>query len=1099
MTCKFILGSRGSGKTYNVYQEIFTALATKKKVYLILPEQATFYHEKNIESYRQGRSIWNLEITSFRRLSEKHVHRGVLEPLGQRLALYRSILNNKDKFESFTVKEISPGLVDSILKALEEVLMNSLEPEEVKAKIKELSNREYSGDVVKKLKDIALIIDDIKGREKIFDGNLLLKAFKEVLSVNNPFEDSLFFFDDFSDFTAVEYELIGQLIALNIPLTFSFLWQADNPIFAKTQKAINLIESLATANDAPVRKTVLPAREVREELRFLAVNFLEGAGEYSSKADAVNMFHGLGPAGEIEGIAREICHLKEDGYINRDIALNFRDINPYLPYIKEVFPLYNIDYYLDDPVSLQNDPLFHYAGALLRLVTEGWSYSSVFSLAKSGLFPMSAQDCDEFENYCLAHGIKGKGFSGQRELTYIGERENVDLKYINSIRNSLRDFLLPLVKRLKLGKTAADYSVVIWDFIKASEADILLDKWRREQEEAGNLLQATALEASLVRLGELLDQIVLAFGNDPMTVQDFEEIFTMGCRIQKLRTIPQSTDAVEINILGQSRPAACKVSFLAGVNEGVFPNYSSVEGFFNRNDRDILAEEENFWSRSRSFFYHNENLLMYQGLSQAQDKLYISYATGGSDSPEGQAYAPSSLIYTIKKLFPHIEDREIQFGLTSRLDQGLFWSPQRVVTLLPWVMQWEDRESPWGTAAEILKTQESWTQPTDFALSSLEYTGQAKPLSGATLEKYLKNTLYMNVSSIDVYKRCPFSYYAKYGLKLGERKILQFDAPNLGKFYHDALRLLVEKMIEENIPWSSLPNRGQELITAIVEEKMDELGENTLFSPEKREFIANLIKDNLILTVDIMSRQILKGDQFSPIHCEASFGPGEEFTAKAYRLDDEEKEIILTGQIDRVDVASGEGRDYVRIIDYKTGDKNLKMDEIYYGLKLQLLIYLLVIENSGLKEASQPLEPGGVFYLSTKDIFINTEEEISDDKLAQEIDKQSQMAGYIFGDEESQALYPPDSPQKRLGKKEHDSLMAYLDASITKIGQEIFKGINTIMPYYRDNGLSCGFCPYETLCGYEEGLQGKAPILYPLKEEAAANKIFAALKGGGEG
>lgn len=1099
MTCKFILGGRGSGKTYTLYEEIFKALSTEKRVYLILPEQATFYHEKNIEKYRRDRSLWNLEITSFRRLSQNHVHRPVLEPLGQHLALYRSILKNKEDFQSFTVKEISPGLVDSTLRAVEEVLMNSLEPEDIKAKSRDLENVGSSGDLAKKLKDIALIMEDIKGREKLFDGNLLLKAFKESLAVNNPFEDSLFFFDDFSDFTAVEYQLIEEFLDLAIPLTFSFLCQEGNEVFAKTQKAVNLIESLATANDSPVRKIILPPREAPEDLRCLGAGFLDDPGEYSGKCESINIFHGLGPAGEVEGIAREICRLKEAGYANGDIALNFRDINPYLPHIKEIFPLYNIDYYLDDPISLQNDPVFHYAGALLGLVTEGWSYSSVFSLVKSGLFPISPKDCDEFENYCLAHGVKGKGFKGEQDLTYIGERENVDLESINGIRRYLRDFLLPFAERLKSAKDAPGYSVVIWDFIKTSQADIRLDEWRREQEEAGNLLQATALEASLMRLGELLDQIVLAFGDEPMTVQAFEEIFTMGCRIQKLRTIPQSADAVEINILGQSRPAAGKVSFLAGVNEGVFPNYSSVEGFFNRNDRDILAEDEGFWSRSRSFFYHNENLLMYQGLTQAQEKLYISYATGGSDSLEGGAYAPSSLIYTIKKMFPRLEDKEVQYGLTSRLDQGLFWSPQRVVTLLPWVFQLEGQESQWGTAADILKAQESWKPPTDFALSSLEYTGQAKPLSGATLEKYLKNTLYMNVSSIDVYKRCAFSYYAKYGLKLGERRILQFDAPNLGKFYHDALRLLVEKMIEEKIPWSRLPEVGQELIAAIVEDKMEELGENTLFSPEKREFIANLIKDNLILTVDIMSRQILKGDKFSPIRCEASFGPGEEFTAKAYRLDDDKKEIILTGQIDRVDLASGDGNDYVRIVDYKTGDKKLKMDEIYYGLKLQLLIYLLVIENSGLSEAKQSLEPGGIFYLSTKDIFINAEEEISDDKLDAEIEKQSQMAGYILGDQEVETLYPPKSPQKRLTKENHDSLMAYLDASIKKIGEEIFGGVNTILPYYRDNNLSCGFCPYESLCGYEEGLQGKAKILYPIKEEAAEAKISQAVKGGEEG
>ncbi|MDO4541554.1 MAG: hypothetical protein Q4C00_01825, partial [Bacillota bacterium] len=627
MICNFILGLRGSGKTTKLYENIFAALNEGKKAYLILPEQATFYHEKNIDIFRNGRSLWNLEITSFRRLAEKHIYRPVLTPLGQHLSLYRSIQSNREKFESFKVKDISPGLVDSTLSAIEEVLMNSLSSESLREKATELEAGEYSGDLPKKLRDIALILESVNddNKEKIFDGNLLLKSFGKLLQEKDPFENSVFFFDDFSDFTAVEYDLISIFMELNIPLDFTFLWQEKDMTFDKTDKAIKKIEALAVANGIDVHRQILPNNGNHDAIGFLAANCLECKGSYPDPVETVKIFHSTEPSGEVEAIAREIRSLLARGYSSKDIVVDFRDIEPYSSHIKEIFPLYNIDYYMDDPISLQNDPAFFYASALVRVVEERWSYSAVFALIKSGLFPMDSGDCDEFENYCLAHAVKGSGLKGTQSLTYAGERENVDLEKINEIRNAMRDFLLPFTEALEKAETVLDYAVVIWDFLGKSRADNVLNQWRNQQEASGDLLKATELEASLVNLAELLDQIVLAFGSEKFNIHEFAEVFRMGCKVQEMRTIPQNTSAVEINILGQSRPAASKVVFLAGVNEGSFPNYASVEGFFNRNDRDILAENEVFWSRSRKFFFDNENLLMYQGLSQATEKLYLSY------------------------------------------------------------------------------------------------------------------------------------------------------------------------------------------------------------------------------------------------------------------------------------------------------------------------------------------------------------------------------------------------------------------------------------------------------------------------------------------
>ncbi|MEG1867558.1 MAG: PD-(D/E)XK nuclease family protein [Clostridiales bacterium] len=1098
MSCKFITGNRRSGKTTKLYEDIFSELNSENKnVILLLPEQSTFFHEKNIESQRKGRSLWNLEITSFRRLAEKYVYQTLLSPLGQHLFLYKILLNHKDEFKSFELKEISPGFVDSALATVAEASMNALDCDMVNAKAEEMEKKDISGDLDKKLQDIAVILKAIAHEEigGLFNENLLLKAFADKIIADNPFENTTFFFDDFSDFTVAEYDIIKNLLQVNASLEFAFLYQPQRPLFDKAKKAIHRLKSIAGETPVKTEDITLKPRIADDALGHLE-RYCQGEeiNIFKGKTDAINLFSGTDTAVEIEAIAAEICNLREQGYDFKDISVNFRDISPYLTDIKEIFPLYNIKYYLDDGVAMENSPGFVYALSLLRLVAENWSFSAVFALIKSGLYPLNEEDCDNFENYCLSHGIKGKRFYQEEDWSY--QNKDEDIEYINKVRREIANFLLPFAQRIKKAKTVKSYAVIIWDFLEKSNVIATLDTWKKAEEQQGHLLKATEIEASIKQLGELLDQMTLAFPQEKLKLKEFIEIFQMGCGVQKLRTIPQGVNEVEINILGQSRPNSTKIAFLAGVNEGRFPDYGSIDGFLNRNDREILSEDREFWTRNKEFFYENENMLIYQGVTQPTEKLYLSYCNGGSDDLEGAVLSPSILIYMVKKLFPTVEHKEITNNISVKNNPNMFWSGDRVIRALPLVLGDEPENSSWQEIADFLKSNEKTEKRTEFALSSLDYTGDAQKLSPQIADKYLKDSLYLNVSSLDIYRRCPFSYFAKYGLKLRERRELKFDAPNLGSFYHEALRRLVEIMSERHIPWCSLGVEGPNIIVEIIDDMMKEFGEHNLFSPERGEFVGAQIKENLLFTIEIMAKQIENGDGFYPVRWEASFGPHEEFTAQSFTLGDKDKKLILTGQIDRVDLAQGKDGKYFRIIDYKSSDKDLKMDEIYYGLKLQLLIYMLIVEENGLKEVHEPLLPGGIFYLSTKDLMINTEGEISDEDLAKEIEKQTKIQGFIMGDNDVMALYPRDIKEKQLKKCDHDTLMEYLKLMIEKVGTDIFNGIDEIKPYYRNNLQSCGFCQYEAVCGYDPKLHPKAEILYSIKEEDATARIYHAVKGG---
>lgn len=1100
MACNIILGNRGSGKTTSQYRKIFQILSeTEKKVYLILPEQATFFHEKYIEEMRDGQSLWNLEITSLRRLSQKYVYRNVLSPLGQHLAFYEMLRERKNDFQSFRMKEISSGFVEALLRVVKEAMMNHLTAEDMRTKGTSLGTCEIAGDLGDKLEDIASLLEAIETSESevLFSENQLLNDFGKIIGEQRLFSDAVFFFDDFFDFTAVEYGIINALFSVGAELSFAFLYKEDHTFFEKVRHAVDRIAFLGENNHVDVTKEFLPERVVEGALGHLEQYYRNDGlvKKYEEDTDAIAMFHCNNRETEVVEMAQRICALKEEGLSEKEIGICFHDIGSYLPYIKSIFSQYHIAYYIDEETELQNSPMFSFISAFLRLIAEKSSFASMFALLKSGLFPIDSNDIDIYENYCLAHGIKGKMFYQEKPWSYVNDGE--DLERVMTVRERIKEFLLPFIERMTEADTPKEYAVVLWDFLIESKAFLKVEAWIKTEKEWGRFLKAQELEGSIGGLANLLDQMVLVFGDKTMTVDTFFEVFSMGSRVQKVRTIPMGTNEVEISVLGKSRPAAKAVIFLGGVNEGEFPDYSSREGFLNKNDRELLGTEENFWTRNKTFFYENENILIYQGLTLSTHRLIISYCSGVSQDVDGARHLPSIIIYVIKEMFPHLEDKEMREGDFPMLAAS-FWSPHEVIGALPCYYGLQEEDGVWEKAAEILQENPVTQNAVSLALASMSYQGMAAPLSPNIMEKYLGENLFLNVSSLEVYRRCPFSYFAKYGLRLKERKVLMFSAPDLGTFYHEALRELVERMHDRGIPWTKLKEQGTMILDEIIDEMREHFGEEALFSQEQGDFICSVIKENLLLSISLMVSRIERGDKFYPLHWEASFGPGEALQSQSFTLKDGNKKLTLTGQIDRIDIAEGEEKTYFRVVDYKSSDKDLNMDEIYYGLKLQLLIYMMVIENNVKKEGTSNFAPGGFFYFSLKDIVIKDDGDLTDEKLEKELEKAGQMKGFCVGSNNVAAFYPEDERMERLSETDYRVLMKYLHCMIEEIGTDIFRGINTISPYCRERFYSCTYCPYHAICGYEEELQGKERNLYNLKKETAFAKISEKVQEGGD-
>lgn len=1077
MTCQLIMGRRNSNRTRVLYEKLFQGLENHH-VYLVLPEQATFQHEIYMEQIRGERSLWNLEITSFRRLAERYVLGNSVEALGRELLIYDILAEHKEDFISLKPRDIRSGFVEDIGSVLKEISMNALSADFLREKADLFAEDPAAGDLSGKLRDLALVQSALEERGMSDESGSLL-SLSSLIRKEGLFADAVFCFDDFFDFTAVEYDLLSALMEVGASLYFAFLCDRDDAVFAKTTAAVSRLVALAQQHDVPLMLTPLASPKDETSLGFLERDFFHRDGSvYSGEDCGITLVEAENKRGEVHHMAQTIRDLQEQGYALKDMGICFRGIEGYEKLIEDLFASYGIPCFVDQPYSLLHYPVFRFGLGFFRIVAEKWSFASVFSLLKSGLFPIEEHDCDVLENYCLAHGIKGRRFYQEADWNYRDEREDEDLKYVNEIRRDFLRQLLPMTEQIQKKDTAIGYSTILWHFIEECRCDVTVDRWRREEEARGRIKKSAELAAGIGAFAEMLEQLTAAFPDHVFTLNEYMELLKMGASAVTVRTIPAELDAVEISILGQSRPSRKKVIFLGGANEGVFPAAISDGGFLNIEDRSRLKAHSNRWVQDKTFYYEAEDILAYQGFTLATEKLIVSYSNLGG---EGRAY-PSPFVPMLERAFPKMEKKTVRDDLDG---DGFFYSLDEVLGALPLSLR-ENEVEGWEEVRAILLKEDATAERTASLLTSLSYTGQSKLLSPLSLRQYPGKELSLSVSSLELFRRCPFSYFARYGLGLKERKILQFAAPDLGNIFHEILCELMESMSDQGISWRKLGAVEEETISRMVSEKLRVLSGENLFPEEHLAYISLLLSENLRFVLDMMVMQAESGDSFVPVLWEVPFGGEGSLPSYDISVDDEQRKIHLKGVIDRVDMAEKEGQRYLRIVDYKSSGKDLAMDDLYYGISLQLPVYMMVLDQ---EQGPFQAKPAGIFYQSLKDVMVRDHPNVSDEKVKEKLKDEMALKGYIIGDGVSEQCYAESKKARVLSVPEYEMVRSHTEYKIKGIGRDIFCGKTEIHPYLHNQFHSCDFCPYGAVCGFEAELTGKEDRL-PSIQDAVAKSLM---------
>ena len=428
--------------------------------------------------------------------------------------------------------------------------------------------------------------------------------------------------------------------------------------------------------------------------------------------------------------------------------------------------------------------------------------------------------------------------------------------------------------------------------------------------------------------------------------------------------------------------------FIIGLNDGVFPSNNKNEGFIEDEERNILKEQGIELAKTLVEQMYDENFNIYKAFTISEEKLYLSYCSSDSD---GKGLRKSILITKIKRIFKNLkEESDMTYINESVLTKDTTFD--MLLSNLRKFFDGEDIDSIWFKLYNIYSNDLSYKTKLEEAINGFYYSNIPEKINQENIDKLYGDTLKTSISKLETYRRCAFSYYIKYGLKLSDKTEFKLESLDTGTFMHEVIDEFFNQTNEGSLNIREIEDEKiEETLENIINEKLV-LNKNYIFnSTPKYVVLTNRLKRVIKKSIKYIIDTIRTSD-FNIYGNEIEFGEGKKYPPIEIKLENNQK-VQIIGKIDRVDIAENEDGKYIRIIDYKSSIKNIDLNEMMAGIQLQLLTYLDAITEK------QEANPAGVLYFNLIEPVIKAKNRnITDEELENEIRNNFRMNGLILGD-----------------------------------------------------------------------------------------------------
>ena len=1120
MSLRFYFGPSGSGKSHRIYEEIMQRAAQEpgRNFLIIVPDQFTMQTQKDLVMRSDRGGILNIDVLSFGRLSHRILEEvgtkemPVLDDTGKSLVLQKIAADLKEQLPAMGSLLHKQGYIHEVKSAISEFMQYGISTQDMD---KLIASAEKRGALAMKLRDLKTLYRGFQDyiRDHFITTEETLDVLRRSLVKSKILPDSVVVFDGFTGFTPIQNRLIQELMRVCeetiVAVTIGeeedpYQMDGEQKLFHLSKKTVADLVKLAAEAEVtrgedvfvkggPNRFTEAPA------LCYLEQNLFRYQYEpYTEKQCEIRMFEALSPREEVHQTALYIRKLiREEGLTYRDIAVVIGDLEGYASYVETEFGQLEIPCFLDRTRGIVLNPMIEYIKSVLQLYIRDFSYDTVFHFLRSGMADISREEIDELENYVIRTGARGyrtysRLFTRKTEEMQQGsgqedtERAEETMERLNRIRQQFADTveILHMAPRAKAG----EYVDHLYDFLEQNQVQQKLLNYQQQFEQEGDLAKAREYAQIYRLVMDLLDQIYELLGEEEISLQEFAVILEAGFGEITVGTIPQNVDRIVVGDMERTRLKQVKVLFFLGVNDGNIPKNASKGGIISDMDREFLIESGTEMAPSPRQQMYIQRLYLYLNMTKPSERLYLSYAKVNSD---GKGIRPSYLIDTVRKLFPQLAVEYPQNR--SRLEQiegrqeGARYLAEELREYADGTLREEERQDFYLMYRAYEADPEGRDRLTAAAFRRYKESGLSRIVARALYGRQLENS----VSRLETYAACACRHFLQYGLSLQEREEFGFEVSDMGNVYHAVLENFAGKLAESGRTWWDFDeNFATQAIKEAVEGYAATYGETVLYSSARNEYAITRMSRILTRTV-LTLQQHLKQGSFQPDDYELSFRFAEDLDSIHVDLSEEEK-MHLQGRIDRIDVSEDAEHVYVKVIDYKSGNKKFDLAALYYGLQLQLVVYMnAAMELESRKHPDKEIVPAALLYYHIDDPTIETPVELTQEQINEEILTKLRMNGVVNSDpavverldrflQDKSKVIPVEKKKDGsfsarsgiLSREELHVVSAYVDTKIRQIGREILDGKIAANPYEKGNEEACTYCAYKKVCGFDGSIPG---------------------------
>jgi len=1073
-------GGAHTGKSTALYEKIREHRKNGEHAILLVPEQATYAAEQKLCARLGG--LLGVEVYSFERFSERLLsHSGRTRPFlsveGRHMVLRRAAYRVKNKLTVFSRVSQAPGFAETMDEWIGRLKQSCITPDDLEAAIRSLDPESL---LFKKLSDMLLIYRDC---EEFLASRYLTAQdlLSEALTVLNDADlsETYVYVDDLDRTREQVMRLLKGIILAAKHVTVTLRAEDDPRLFAlfkPEEERAAALAAFCAERSIPfsVRAFETQSVPVDPALNHLSSGlFMPEPKPYEGENNAVRVTGYATQTMEADMAADRILDLVRSDETLRysDIAIVVSSLETYAPLLRRSCRLRNIPLFFDASRPILGHAATDFVLSSVKAAVDSLNVNDFLHVLKSGYAGVSAFDTEILENYLLRYGLFGSALLNPLTIGEVPEEAE-------QARAAIVPKLLALKESLS-EKTAGGKVRGVYAYLKATELREQLEAEADALQGAGEAQDAQTYAQMWNTLMTLFSQIDAIMGDVPMGQREFTALLEEGLSSYQIGVLPGKSDQVVLGDLVRTRLNRSRVLFLLGCTEGVFPPSRSDDALLNDAELNKMeASGLSVWGKT-ALLSEADRLQLYTLLTKATERVFFSYPCAGATGE----LVPSPVLKTVETLFPLPKTQVILKN--TALPETPAAGFERLSELL---RIYRTEGVPMTDLPPLLayyKNDPAYAEATEALLDERAGTKTETQLGKTLARKLYGDAPSMSASRLELFARCPFAQYLRYGLGAEERKEATERADNVGTFLHDALDRFVKTALAEGRDLRTMTNDEADGIIDRILEPLKKEHNDGIFQRNARLREALFVRERMIRwCVYSVLRQIREGG-FTIAATEAGFGKNGELSPVSLVLSDGTK-IPISGKIDRID-RTPDGSMF-RIVDYKTG-RNHTFDPSKFssGETIQLPLYLEVAKSFG-------GEAVGMYYMPLS----------ADPPESQDETPMNPLSGVTASDEQairvSDAYFDKKSALIRnltirkdgfsgdlVTREELESLknMAIRTAAVN--AERILSGEANMYP----TEDACTWCPFGAVCRFDSQLDCK-------RRSVPKRKLDDLLKKGGE-